>query len=345
MTEKSNKKWIAIVLIGLCILAVPVGLAIKSGKTDSDTSDSSGGSLMKLKDRIEVINLNGPIVDKDEEGLFSMNRSPYSSVKKLKKILKNDKVKGVLIRINSPGGTVGTSQEICQAVSQVAAEKPVVTSMGDICASGGYYIACASNKIVANPGTLTGSIGVIFNMMNVKGLADKVGIEPKVIKSGPYKDIASMFRPMTEDERKILQDLIDDSYDQFVTAVSQGRKMKMEVVKKLADGRIYSGRQALKNGLVDKLGSYNDALDELQTMCRAKYNLKKDLPVNDDTPNNIFEAILDSSSSDAGFLPMNLLNLLNGRSHTSLEASMQDKLLPIHMQCQFSGQPLWIMAP
>ena len=148
-----------------------------------------------------------------------------------------------------------------------------------------------------------------------------------------------MFRPMTEDERKILQDLIDDSYDQFVTAVSQGRKMKMEVVKKLADGRIYSGRQALKNGLVDKLGSYNDAVAKLQTMCRAKYNLKKDLPVNDDTPNNIFEALLDTSS-DAGFLPMNLLNLLNGQSHSSLEASMQDKMLPIHMQSKFSGQPL-----
>lgn len=343
MTEKSNKKWIAIVLIALCVLAVPVGLVIKSGKTDTDSSDSSGG-LMKLKDRIEVININGMIVDKDEEGLLSINRSPYTAVKKLKKILKNDKVKGVIIRINSPGGTVGTSQEICQAVSQVAAEKPVVTSMGDICASGGYYVACATNKIVANPGTLTGSIGVIFNMMNVKGLADKLGVEPKVIKSGPYKDIASMFRPMTEEERKILQALIDDSYDQFVTAVSQGRKMKIEDVKKLADGRIYSGRQALKNGLVDKLGSYNDALDELQAMCRAKYKLKKDLPVNDDTPSNIFEALLDSSSSDAGNFPLNLLGLLGGRSQASLESSIGDKMLPLHLQSKYAGQPLWMMA-
>lgn len=344
MTEKSNKKWIAIVLIGLCVMALPVGLAIKAGKTDTDSSDSSSGGLtMKLKDRIEVININGMIVDKDEEGLLSLSRTPYSSVKKLKKALKNDRIKGVLLRINSPGGTVGTSQEISQAVSKLAAEKPVVTSMGDICASGGYYIACASNKIVANPGTLTGSIGVIFNMMNVKGLADKVGIEPKVIKSGPYKDIASMFRPMTEDERKILQALIDDSYDQFVTAVSQGRKMKMEDVKKLADGRIYSGRQALKVGLVDKLGSYNDSVDELQTMCRTKYNLKKDLPVNDDTPSNIFEALMDTSS-DSGLSDLGRIVSLVSGQRLNLESSMQDKLLPVHMQSKFAGQPLWIMA-
>ena len=194
----------------------------------------------------------------------------------MRKALTNNKVKGILLRVNSPGGTVPTSQELYEAVLKLKEKgKPVVVSMGDVAASGGYYVSCAADRVVANPGTLTGSIGVIINLMNFKGLADKIGVTPAVIKSGEFKDIASPYRPMTQAEHDILQALIMDSYDQFTTAVSKGRKLPIETVKKIADGRIYSGRQAQKLGLVDELGTYSDAIAALQKICKERYSLKE----------------------------------------------------------------------
>jgi protease-4 len=171
-------------------------------------------------------------------------------------------VKAIVLDINSPGGSVGAVQEIYSRILRVKKTKhiPFVALFGDVAASGGYYIASACDKIVAHPGTLTGSIGVIFEVQNMEGLFSKIGFKMDPIKSGAHKDIGSPARPMTPEERKILQDLIDDAYGQFVQAVADGRKMKVEEVKPLADGRIYSGTQALSNHLVDQLGDSHDAL-------------------------------------------------------------------------------------
>lgn len=337
MSQEKKNNWIVWLIIGLCVLAVPVGIFGKQTKT-TETSDATADSAwsMAFKDRIKVINLSGMIMDNDEKSVFSITDTTSSTIKKLRKAAENPKIKAVLIRINSPGGTVATSQELNQAVTKLKEKKPVYTSMGDICASGGYYVACATDKIYANPGTLTGSIGVILNGMNFKGLADKLGVQPQVVKSGLFKDIASPYRAMTDDERKILQSLIDDSYDQFVNAVASGRKMKVDDVKKIADGRIYSGRQAKKNGLVDELGSYQDAIDELQATCKKKYGLSDDLPVDDKSTSGVFESLFDSQQSSSLMPPLM-------PQSSNLEASFMRELLPVSMQARYYKQPLWLM--
>jgi len=163
---------------------------------------------------------------------------------------------------------VGAVQEIYSAVLKAKAEtkKPFIARFGEVSASGGYYVAAACDQIMAHPGTITGSIGVIFSVSNFEGLMKKVGFRSEAIKSGKFKDIASPTREMTSDERKLLQAMIDDSYEQFVKAVSDGRKMPVDQVKLLADGRIYTGRQAKESGLVDVLGDLQDAIDKAGEM-------------------------------------------------------------------------------
>ena len=167
-----------------------------------------------------------------------------------------------MLRIDSPGGGVVPSQEIYAEVLKARTEGRVkiVASMGNLAASGGYYIAAATDKIVANPGTLTGSIGVIMELANVQGLLEKVGVQSVVIKSGKHKDLASPFRTMSPEERALLQDVLDDVHDQFIQAVATGRAMKVEQVRDLADGRIFTGRQARAAKLVDELGDLQDAI-------------------------------------------------------------------------------------
>ncbi len=172
-----------------------------------------------------------------------------------------DSVGAIVLRIDSPGGTVVGSQEIHAAVGRArAAGKPVVASMGDLAASGGYYAACGAERVFAAPGTMTGSIGVIMQFADVRGLMGKIGVGTSTIKSGEFKDIGNGFREMTERDRGVLQEIVDDVYAQFVEAVAAGRDMPVESVRTLADGRIYSGRQALGLGLVDELGDMEDAV-------------------------------------------------------------------------------------
>lgn len=340
MSTEKKKDWIVWLIIGLCALSIPVGIMGKQNKpkTDTDSSTTDSGWGITFKDRIKVISLNGMISDTDEKSVFSLSDSSIAStIKKIRKAAENNKIKAVLLRINSPGGTVATSQEINQAVTALKEKKPVFATMGDIAASGGYYVACATDKIYANPGTLTGSIGVILNGMNFKGLADKLGVQPQVIKSGLFKDIASPYRPMTDEERKILQGLIDDSYDQFVHAVADGRKMKVEDVKKIADGRIYSGRQAKANGLVDALGSYQDALQDLQATCKKKYGLTEDLPVEDKSSSSILESLFDTSSATSMF------QHIGGSAQQSIEETVIERIMPVSMQAKYYKQPLWLM--
>ena len=170
-------------------------------------------------------------------------------------------VKAIVLRIDSPGGSVSPVQEIYTELKKL--KKPIVASLGSTAASGGYYIACAANQILANPGTLTGSIGVIMQFMKLKGLYEKVGLEQQVIKSGAFKDIGSSSRDLTDKERALLQGTIDDVHNQFVDAIFEGRKAHLtrEEIVALADGRIFSGHQALEHKLVDQLGNLPDAIE------------------------------------------------------------------------------------
>jgi protease-4 len=173
---------------------------------------------------------------------------------------KDNNVKAVVVRIDSPGGGVTPAQEIHDAILSLKKKKKVVASMGAIAASGGYLIACAADRIVANPGTVTGSISAIMHFANVEELLKKIGLKSSVVKSGRFKDIGSPTRPMTDDEKALIQSLVDDIYDQFLDVVAKDRRISKDDLRKIADGRLFTGRQARKLGLVDELGDLNYAV-------------------------------------------------------------------------------------
>ena len=209
-----------------------------------------GNFPLSVGEKIAVVKIEGVILDSKD------------IIEELREHRENKSVKAIMLRIDSPGGAVAPSQEIYTEVLNIRDEgkKKIVTSMGSVAASGGYYIASASDRIVANPGSVTGSIGVILELANVSGLMKKVGVESVVIKSGKFKDVGSLFRTMTPEERELLQGVIDDTYDQFVDAVAAGRGINKEDLLPIADGRVFTGRQAKKLGLVDDLGSMQDAI-------------------------------------------------------------------------------------
>lgn len=204
---------------------------------------------MPIGDKIAVLRVEGPILDSKD------------TIEELKDYVKDPAVKAIVLRVDSPGGVVPPCQEIYEEVKKAVAKKKIIVSMGSAAASGGYYISAPATRIFANPGTLTGSIGVIMEVPNVEGLMNKVGIKAEVIKSGKHKDIASMFRSMGKEERAILQGVLDDVHQQFVDVVAEGRKMSRKEVDKIADGRVFTGRQALDAGLVDQLGDLEDAIN------------------------------------------------------------------------------------
>jgi protease-4 len=199
--------------------------------------------------RVALVRVEGPIMDSRE------------TVETIRAHQHNGRVKAMVLRVDSPGGGVVPSQEIHDAVADFAATgKKVVVSMGNVAASGGYYIAAPSDLIIANPGTLTGSIGVIMSLANFESLLDKIGVSNITIKAGANKDVGSPFRQMTDSERALLQEVMDDIHNQFISAVAAGRNRTEEEIRPLADGRIYSGRQALAVGLVDELGNLETAI-------------------------------------------------------------------------------------
>jgi protease-4 len=203
---------------------------------------------LPIGDRVALIRIEGPIFDSKD------------TIDEIKDYMKDPSVKAVVLRIDSPGGAVAPSQEIYEEVRKAVVKKKIVVSMGSVAASGGYYIASPATRIIANPGTLTGSIGVIMEIPNFQGLMNKLGIKTEVVKSGRHKDIASVFRSIGKEEREILQGVLDNVHEQFIKAVAEGRKMLREDVKKIADGRIFTGEQALAAGLVDELGNLEDAV-------------------------------------------------------------------------------------
>ena len=201
-----------------------------------------------LGEKIALIRVTGVIIDST------------SVIEELKGYAEDASIKAIVLRIDSPGGAVAPSQEIHEEILKAKKNKKVIVSMGTVAASGGYYISAPADKIVANAGTLTGSIGVIMELPNIEGLMKKIGVETQIVKSGRHKDIASVFRSMTPEEKQILQTVLDDVHNQFISAVSEGRGMKFEDIRTIADGRIFTGRMAKEIGLVDELGNLQDAI-------------------------------------------------------------------------------------
>ena len=207
--------------------------------------------------------VSGQLAGGGKVGVIEIRGVIASSQKTIKRLIafRDDaSIKAIVLRVDSPGGGVGPSQEIHEEVKKTVAVKPVVVSMGSVAASGGYYISAPANRIIANPGTITGSIGVIMEFTNLQDLFQKIGLKSVVVKSGKLKDIGSPMRPMTDEDRAILQSLLDDVHQQFIQSVADGRHLSVAKVKDLADGRIFSGQQAQRLGLVDQLGDLQDAV-------------------------------------------------------------------------------------
>ncbi len=255
---KANQGCRTGVLISLLVFLV-VGMGVLAIVLFMSQAQSSSTWTLSSRGAVAVIDLEGLILDAREP------------IKQVKSFTDNSSVKAIVLRINSPGGAVAPSQELFEELKRSRKKgKKVVVSMGSVAASGGYYVACGADEIYANPGTITGSIGVIMEFPIIDGLMDKIGIKFETIKSGKYKDTGSWFRPMTEDEHELVQDMLMDVYDQFVEAVAEGRNMSIKEVEKYADGRVFSGRQALEYGLVDALGTQNDAIERAAALAGIK---------------------------------------------------------------------------
>jgi protease-4 len=235
-----------LVLFGFMLLAYS---AVKSTAGVSLDFETTAGA------RLGVVEAKGTIGEASQSGVDA-----DKVVKLLKRYEKDDDIKAVVLRVDSPGGAVAPSQEIHDAVKRIKAKKKVVVSMGTLAASGGYYIAAPADRIYAEPGTLTGSIGVIFMHFNVRGLLEWARIDQTTLKTGKYKDTLSPFRPIQETDREEIQGLSDDVYGQFVQAVAQGRGLPESRVREIAEGRIYTGRKAKELKLVDELGGFDEAV-------------------------------------------------------------------------------------
>jgi protease-4 len=209
---------------------------------------ASGGSLSP-KEKIAVVEINGPIMESKK------------IVQALRDFSRDEEIKAIVVRIDSPGGAVAPSQEMHDAVRKAKAKKPLVVSMGGTAASGGYYIAVGADTIFANAGTVTGSIGVITQLIGFHKLVEMTHLDINTFTTGPYKDAGSPLKPLSDQDRAYFNALIGDIYDQFVKDVAEGRKLKIEQVKPVADGRVFTGRQALELKLVDKIGSFDDAVE------------------------------------------------------------------------------------
>ena len=279
-------------MVLLLILSVALGYSISRNQSVGLAKNQVGpeigglGEIIKgvqqaNKPGVAVVKLYGVIQTTGDQNVFGPQRGADNSVAQLKKLGKNKNVKAIVLRINSPGGTVGASQEVHSELIKLKKKGiKIVASMADVCASGGVYAAVAADKILANKGTITGSVGVIFSVSNFKQLMEKVGMRSYSIRSGKFKDIGSYSRDMTDEEKSLLQEIVDSTYQQFLSAVVEGRGLKEEDVKKWADGRIFNGEQALKNNLVDQLGTFEDAVElahelaglEEQNIIRPKIN-------------------------------------------------------------------------
>ncbi len=258
-----RQRLVAVIILTLFTLSLISGLVLifRSGK-GAPSSFRISTLTARSKKTIGIVKIYGIITTQKAGGPFALQeRGADYYVSRIKHLADNPRVKAIVIRVNSPGGSVGASQEIYNEILRAREKgKKVIVSMGDVAASGGYYISSAADYILANPGTVTGSIGVIVGNINFQELISKWGIKMNIIKSGKYKDTLSSWRQMTEEERELLQEMVDKVYQQFVVAVAKGRKLKIEEVEKIADGRIFSGEKALELRLIDQLGGFQTAI-------------------------------------------------------------------------------------
>ena len=241
MKGKQHPVLLVIVILGVAVLVL--------GAVLTAIFSMAGPGGLSVKEKIGVIPVEGTIMDSE------------AVVSDLVEFKKNKGIKAIILRVNSPGGAVGPSQEIYREVRKTIEKKKVIASLGSIAASGGYYISSAANKIVANPGTLTGSIGVLMEFVRLQELMEKIGVDMEVLKSGEFKDIGSPYRKLTDRDKELIQELVSETKNQFVEAVAQGRNLSVEKVREIADGRIISGSQGMELGLVDQLGNFQDAVD------------------------------------------------------------------------------------
>jgi protease IV len=249
---KNRDKVIILIIIGAALILF-VGFSLVAYVISQSSTDMT---FAGIGSKIALIDITGVI------------EKPDDVIRQLKKYEDDSSIKGLVLRIDSPGGGVAASQEIFDQLMKFKEKhKYIVVSMGAVAASGGYYVACAADTIFADPGTLTGSIGVIFSYPVLENLLDKVGIKMQVVKSGKLKDVGNPAREPSPEDIAMLQSVIDDTYDQFVSVVAVGRHLEPDYVKSLADGSVFTGRQAREKGLVDKLGTLEDAITKAGEMC------------------------------------------------------------------------------
>lgn len=287
-----NNKNLVLILIIFCVITLFLNIVNTFNKSRNIhvLKGYKNEKINKIvsSNKIAIINLNGIIESRSNESFsFSQQNDANSFLKAIKEAQNDNQVKGVVLKINTPGGTVGMSQNIYDAIIRLRKIKPVVVFMEDVAASGGYYIASAADRIIAQSGTITGSIGVIFSTVDAHQLLQsKLLIEPNVIKSGKYKDIGSQLKKMTDDEKQLLQNIVNDSYNQFIRAIINGRierndnysvpsmQLDMETLSKYADGRIFTGSQAKTFGFIDSNGDLDYAIEFAKVMASEKYGIK-----------------------------------------------------------------------
>jgi len=250
-----------------------------------------GVGVVRIYGRIEMAS--------QRTGMLGINSGADAIVERLSQLAKDSRIRAIVIRINSPGGTVAATQEIFNKIMEIRKKNiTVVASMGDIAASGGYYIASACDYVFANYGTITGSIGVIIMSPDLRGLFDKLGIKMNVIKSGRYKDILSSYRQISSEERELIQELIDTSYEKFLKDVSLGRNIPISDFKQYADGRVFTGATAVEYKLVDQVGTFHDSLSKAKELAE----LPDDAAVYEKTSSPFEELLMTMEAMYGGFM-------------------------------------------
>ncbi len=258
-----------LMIVSTCLTVMFSGFVVLVSLSSKMLSTQFSQQYTSAGGNIGIVEINGMIL------------SSKNIIRDIKTFRDDDAIKAIILRIDSPGGGIGPSQEIYREIMKTRMDKKIITSMGSVAASGGYYIASASDKIIANPGTITGSIGVIMEYANVMEIAKKIGISPVVIKSGQFKDIGSPLRDLKDSEKKILQALVDELHLQFVNDAANARGMDVKTMATLADGRVYTGAKALNLKLIDRLGNLDDAVLWAGEMANIKGELKPVYPKED----------------------------------------------------------------
>ena len=303
-----EKKNLALYIIGICLLSLIAGMFLPN-KTEQVEQPKTNtvktnfiNNIDTTGDKIALLNIDGVIASTSSRNYWSQEFNPNLFIDSLRNAVKDSKVKAIIIRVNSPGGTVAASQDIYDEIMRVRGKKPVIVSMADVAASGGYYVSSAADRIVAQKGTMTGSIGVIMNFTDIAKLSEKIGIADNTIKSGRFKDSGSMYRKMDKDEQELFQSSVNTAYKQFTQAITEGRinrndkyqpsrkNLTKENLAKYADGRVFLGEEAYKLGFVDEIGS----LYEAKIIATQMAGSSKELPLVDYNKTNGFQNFLMS---------------------------------------------------